>query len=72
MNESLYPASILDWAETRKVNNKVISNLRKQVKVRLLAEQGTELEQAAFARKTVDKYREARDKQYREYQAKTT
>ncbi len=49
LNESPYPVTILDWAQTRKVNGKIISNLRKQVKVRLLAEQGTELEQAESA-----------------------
>lgn len=32
INESPYPELILDWAQTRKVNGKIISNLRKQVK----------------------------------------
>ncbi len=67
LNESPYPAPILDWAQTRKVNGKIISNLRKQVKVRLLAEQGTELEQAAIARETEDRYWESKDKQYQQY-----
>lgn len=49
LNESPYPAPILDWAQTRKVNGKIISNLRKQVKERLLAEQGREA-QAGGAR----------------------
>lgn len=49
LNESPYPEPILDWAQTRKTNGLVVSDLRKRVKVRLLAEQGTELEQAAIA-----------------------
>lgn len=49
INESPYPEPILDWAQTRKVNGKVISNLRQRVKERLLAEQGEEYKQAAIA-----------------------
>lgn len=67
LNESPYPAPILDWAQTRKVNGKIVSNLRKQVKQRLLAERGIELEQATITKKTVDKYWETKDKQYQEY-----
>ncbi len=72
LNESPYPAPILDWAQTRKTNGLIISNLRKRVKVRLLAEQGTELEQAAIAKETVEKYWQSKDKQYQEYQTKIT
>lgn len=70
LNESPYPAPILDWAATRKVNGKIVSNLRKQVKERLLAEQGRELEQAAIAKTTVEKYWEISGKQYQEYKQK--
>ena len=42
LNESRYPEPILDWAQTRKINGKIVSDLRKRVKVRLLAEQGVE------------------------------
>lgn len=45
--ESPYPEPILDWAQTRKVNGKIISNLRQQVNQRLLAEQGDEYKQIA-------------------------
>ena len=71
LNESPYPKPTLDWAQTRKTNGKIVSNLRKQVKQCLLVEQGVELEQAAIAKKTVDKYWESKDKQYREYQTRT-
>ncbi|KJH69632.1 FAD-binding domain-containing protein [Aliterella atlantica] len=70
LNESPYPAPMIDWAETRKVNGKIVSNLRKQVKERLLAEQGAELEQAAIARETVKKYWETRNKQYQQFKQK--
>ena len=72
LNESPYPEPILDWAQTRKTNGKIISDLRKRVKVRLLAEQGVGLEQAEIAKKTVNKYWENKDKHYQEYQTKVT
>lgn len=65
-----YPSPILDWSQTRKVNGKRISELRKQVKQRLLAEQGEEYEQAANAKRTVDKYWEIKEQQYKEYKRK--
>ncbi len=71
LNESPYPAQILDWAQTRKVNGKVVSAMRKRVKQRLLAEQGKELERAAITKNTVDKYWQSKDKQYQEYKQKT-
>jgi deoxyribodipyrimidine photo-lyase len=67
IGESPYPAPILDWAQTRKVNGKMISNLRQRVKERLLAEQGEEYQQAAIALQTVDKYWEIKNQQYQEY-----
>ena len=65
--ESHYPAPILDWSLTRKVNGKVVSDLRKKVKERLIAQGGDEYLGAAIAKTTVDKYWQAKDKQYQEY-----
>jgi deoxyribodipyrimidine photo-lyase len=70
LNESPYPEPILDLAQTRKTNGKIVSDLRKRVKERLVAEQGVELEQAAIAKKTVEKYWENKDKQYQEFKQK--
>lgn len=70
IGESPYSSPILDWAQTRKVNGKIISNLRKRVKERLLAEQGEEYQQAAIAKKTVEEYWKVKDKQYQEYKSK--
>ncbi|OUC15365.1 MAG: hypothetical protein B0A82_07010 [Alkalinema sp. CACIAM 70d] len=64
LTESTYPQPILDWAETRKVNGKVVSNLRKQVKERLIAEGGEEFESAQTAKQTVEKYRQYHDREY--------
>ncbi|MBD2325421.1 FAD-binding domain-containing protein [Alkalinema sp. FACHB-956] len=64
LTESTYPKPILDWAETRKVNGKVISNLRKQVKERLIAEGGEEFTSAQAAQQTVEKYQQYRDREY--------
>ena len=72
LNESPYPEPILDWSQTRKINGKIVSDLRKRVKERLLAEQGVELEQAAIALKTVNKYWENKDKQYQDYKHKSS
>lgn len=70
IGNSQYPSPMLNWAETRKINGKIVSDLRKKVKQRLLAEQGEEYEQATIAKKTVDKYWESKDKQYQEYRNK--
>ena len=38
LGESPYPAPVLDWAQTKKINGKIVSDLRKKVKQRLVAE----------------------------------
>lgn len=70
VGESPYPAPILNWTQTRKVNGKTVSDLRKQVKERLLAEEGDEYEQATSTKRAVDKYWDVKDKQYQEYKHK--
>jgi deoxyribodipyrimidine photo-lyase len=65
--KSSYPAAILNWSQTRKVNGKIISDLRKQVRERLLSSGGEEYEQAAKAKATVDIYNKTKDRQYQEY-----
>ncbi len=62
--ETFYPEPIVDWHQTRKVNGKIVSNLRQQVRERLLLEQGTEYKQAIATRQAVDKYMESKDRQY--------
>lgn len=66
LGETFYPEPIVDWQETRKVNGKIVSNLRKQVKERLLREQGTDYQQAIATRQAVEKYQEAKDRQYQQ------
>jgi deoxyribodipyrimidine photo-lyase len=61
---SSYPDPILDWAMTRKVNGKVISDLRKKVRLRLQTEGGTEYEEAMKAKTTVEMYQKGKDQQY--------
>lgn len=63
--ENKYPQPILDWKHTRKINGKIISDLRKQVKERLEREGGEELTIALGAKETIDKYVAVKDKQYR-------
>ncbi|MEM7712718.1 MAG: FAD-binding domain-containing protein [Cyanobacteria bacterium P01_A01_bin.68] len=70
INNSYYPEPIVDWSQTRKINGKVVSNLRKKVKERLLSEKGEEYYNATATKRTVEKYRESKDKQYREANAK--
>lgn len=66
--ESPYPAPVVDWAQTRKVNGKIVSDLRRKVKQRLIESGDDEYEQASKAKTTVDKYWAVKDKQYKEYQ----
>jgi len=61
-----YPQPVLDWQQTRKVNGKIVSDLRKQVRERLEAEQGEEYKRAIGARDTVDKYFAVKNKQYKD------
>ncbi|WP_041566673.1 hypothetical protein [Nostoc punctiforme] len=69
---SNYPKVILDWSKTRKVNGKIVSDLRKQTKQRLLSQGGDEYDSAIAAKETVDKYWQHKDKEYKEYQQKLT
>ena len=68
LGESPYPAPVLDWAQTRKINGKIISDLRKKVKQRLIESESREYQQASKAKITVDKYSQAQVKQYQEHQ----
>ena len=45
LGESPYPAPVLDWAQTKKINGKIISDLRKKVKQRLVASGNSEYQQ---------------------------
>ncbi|MHC5748306.1 MAG: FAD-binding domain-containing protein [Nostoc sp.] len=70
INNSYYPQPILDWSKTRKVNGKVVSDLRKLTKQRLLSQGGDEYDSAIAAKETVEKYWQHKDREYREYQQK--
>ena len=59
INESPYPQPMIDWSQTRKVNGKIVSDLRKKVRQRLLCEKGEEYNNAIAAKRTVEKYRES-------------
>ncbi len=59
INESSYPQRMIDWSQTRKVNGKIVSDLRKKVRARLLCEKGEEYNNAIAAKRTVEKYRES-------------
>jgi deoxyribodipyrimidine photo-lyase len=69
-NNSSYPQPILDWSQTRKVNGKIVSDLRKQTKQRLISQGGDEFENAVVAKQTVDKYWQHKDREYQQYQQK--
>ncbi|WP_341993373.1 FAD-binding domain-containing protein [Chlorogloeopsis sp. ULAP02] len=62
-----YPAPILDWSQTRKVNGKVVSDIRKKVRERLFIEGGREYDSAVAAKETVDKYWQHKDKEYTKF-----
>ena len=65
-SEAFYSEPIVDWQLTRKVNGKVVSNLRQQVRARLLLEQGADHQEAIATREAVDKYMESKDRQYQQ------
>lgn len=72
LNNSYYPQAILDWSQTRKINGKIVSNLRNLVKQRLISLGGDEYDNAFAAKETVDKYWQHKDEEYKEYQQKLT
>ncbi|KAB8330496.1 deoxyribodipyrimidine photo-lyase [Scytonema tolypothrichoides VB-61278] len=67
IEHGLYPSPILDWAQTRLVNGKIVSDIRKRVKQRLLIEGGEECENALATKTAVNKYVESKDKQYQQF-----
>ncbi|MDM9580163.1 hypothetical protein [Nostoc sp. GT001] len=67
LSGSYYPQPILDWSKTRKVNGKVVSDLRKLTKQRLLSQGGDEYDSAIAAKETVEKYWQHKDREYKEY-----
>ena len=70
LQNSSYPQPIIDWAKTRKVNGKVVSDLRKRVRERLITQGDDEYKSALAAKETVDKYWQHKDKEYKEYKTK--
>ena len=66
LDRSSYPKPMLDWGKTRKVNGKVVSDLRKRVRERIILEGGEEFENAVATKKTVDSYWKSKNKQYQE------
>ncbi len=56
----------MDWKQTRKINGKIVSDLRKKVRQRLEQEEGEEYRQAMGAKETIEKYRAVKDKQYQD------
>jgi deoxyribodipyrimidine photo-lyase len=67
--DSYYPQPILDWSQTRKVNGKIVADLRKQVRARLVAEGGVEYDSAVAAKETVEKYWKYKDREYSKYKS---
>ncbi|NJK99748.1 MAG: deoxyribodipyrimidine photo-lyase [Spirulinaceae cyanobacterium SM2_1_0] len=66
--ESHYPLPMLDWAATRRVNGKRVSQLRDRVQARLRAEGGAELEEAIASHQVVKKYWQNSHQRYRDSQ----
>ena len=58
---------MLDYNQTRKLNGKIVSDLRKQVRERILLEKGAELSKAQTAHKIVTKYTLFSADRYKKY-----
>ncbi|MGD1875344.1 MAG: FAD-binding domain-containing protein [Mastigocoleus sp.] len=66
IGKGIYQDPILDLSSTRKVNGKIISDLRKQVRERLESEKGKEYQGAVAAKETVEKYNKYKDREYKQ------
>ncbi|MEM6501874.1 MAG: FAD-binding domain-containing protein [Cyanobacteria bacterium P01_C01_bin.89] len=64
LDRSSYPDEIIDWKQTRKVNGKVISELRAIVRQRLKAEQGEEFEAAQKVKGVIERYMKFKQQEY--------
>ena len=58
---------MLDFNQTRKINGKVVSDIRKQVRDRILAEKGSELAHAQKAHAITTSYKRYTEKRYHSY-----
>ena len=70
-DRNIYPQPILDWKQTRKINGKIVSDLRNKVRLRLEREEGEEYRQAIGAKKTIEKYFAVKEKQYQDSNSKS-
>ena len=71
LGKSEYPKPMLDFTQTRKINGKVVSDLRKKVRARLMQEKGLELSEAQIAQKVVQKYKEGTQKRFQKLTQQT-
>ncbi len=69
LSEGYYPLPILDWSATRRQHGKIVSDLRKATRERLKREGGSDHHGAQKLAEASKKYREARDRQYRDLSA---
>ena len=64
LGKSPYPDQMIDWKQTRKINGKVISDLRKIVRQRLQSENGEEFEAAQKVKGVIDRYMKYKQQEY--------
>ena len=67
--QTKYPKEVLDFKVTKAINGKVISQLRAQVRERIIAEKGLDLNAAKISQTVVQKYKQGQQKQYQKLQA---
>jgi len=69
--QNLRPPKMLDFTQTKQTNGKIIADLRKQVRTRLLKENGLATELALTQKTVVEKYYQNKQKQYLESQTQS-
>ncbi len=69
--QNLRPPKMLDFTQTKQTNGKIIADLRKQVRTRLLKENGLTTELALTQKTVVEKYYQNKQKQYLESQTQS-
>ncbi len=68
-NESFHPKPILNWSQTKAVYASQVSEIRKEVRMRLVQENNSDFVDAVRAKKTVQKFYENRNKEYLKLQS---
>ncbi|GAB4144783.1 MAG: FAD-binding domain-containing protein [Patescibacteria group bacterium] len=69
VGQTSYTSPMLDFTSTKHLNGKIVSELRRKVRQKIIQEKGLELEDAKISQKVVMKYKESKQEKYQKMMA---